>query len=227
MRFADDVRARLPDGMVLPQEFADTFDWIEAQGWTDTIPGRPVDDLSARNLYIYPEALRSELGASIVVFGFEAGPPMHAPPPEAIARVTTVATIAGDGGTLSLWLDDDGKQWIVVFDHGYPFVLTDDPLKALQFLAIGYPEPATEPFFDDDPVASAEREGFDPPILPHEFRAFLTERFQVEIPGTAAALGLSRPEDDARDPVRDWMDGIVSGAPTRGILDFLLGRTPD
>ena len=218
MSHADDVRAALPEGMTLPEPFARTFDWIEAQGWTDTIPDRPADDLTARNLYVYPEEERSSPAASIVVFGFEAGPPMHAPPPEAIARVMTLATIAGDGGTLSLWLDDDGKQWIVVVDHGWPCVLTDDPLVALQFLAIGYGELAAI----TDPTRTAEEDalhrGADPtwdfpPILPHAFRDFFAQAFSVPIPERASELGSVVPDEDAMDPVRSWMANIEPDDP--------------
>lgn len=218
MSHADAVRAALPGGMHLPAPFAQTFDWIEAQGWTDTIPNRDPDDLSARNLYIYPETERNSPAASIVVFGFMAGPPMHAPPPEAIARVTTLATIAGDGGTLSLWLDDDGKQWIVVFDHGWPYVLTDDPVVALQFLAIGYGEPAaiTDPTLtaDEDALRRGAEPGWNYPlILPNAFREFVTGTFGVTLPQRASELGIVLPDDDAMDPVRSWMSTIEPDDP--------------
>ena len=209
MSFAQDVAAALPEGLTLPTAFADTFDWIEAQGWTDLIPNRPADELSSRNLYIYPPEARNDPRASHVVFGFEAGPPVHAPPPEAIARISTIATIAGDGGTLSLWRDDTGKQWITVFNHGYPHVLTDDPVTALSFLAMGYPEPGALLDATQSPADHALSEGYDPPKPPHAFRTFIETHFAVTIPERAADLGITIPADGTPDPLRDWMDRVM------------------
>jgi hypothetical protein len=223
MSFADETRAALPEGLHLPDAFADTFDWLEAQGWRGVFTGRDPGDVTSHYLSIYPPEHRDAPGASHVLFRFEAGPPLHAPPPEALARVATLATIAGDGGTLSLWLDEEGTQRIVVFDHGEPHLLTDDPVSALLFLAIGYPEPAaiTDPTLSAPEIAAVD--GCDPPLLPTAFRAFLTERFGRAIPDTAAALGITIPGPGASDPVRDWLDSTM---PEPEVLP-MPGDTPD
>lgn len=206
MTFAEEVTARLPDGLHLPEAFAATFGWAEAQGFAVT-HDRPMDDpFRQRSLLIYPPSLRDAPGASYVAFSFEPGPPLHAPPPEVVRRIVTLAVIAGDGGTLSLWLDDSGTQWIVVFDHGIPFVLTDDPLVALQFLAIGYPEPAAIGDATRTAAEIAARDGWEPPLPPAAFRAFLTDRFGVKTPDRASDLGITIPPGDAPDPIRDWLD---------------------
>jgi hypothetical protein len=197
MSFADEIRARLPDGMHLPDPFAQTVDWLEAQGW-DVSHDRPVsDDFTARHLLIYPLSERSNPAISHVAFRFEAGPPIASPPSEVMARIVTIATIAGDGGTLSLWLDDEGKQWITVFDHGEPFVLTDDPLIALQFLALGYPEPAAIGDPTLTPIEVALRDAGDPPLMPEAFRTFVTQTFGVTLPPRASDLGITIPPLDA------------------------------
>lgn len=223
MSFADNVRARLPDGMHLPDAFAQTFDWAEAQGFALSHT-RPRDDpFQQQSLSIYPADIRDTPGASHVVFAFEAGPPLHAPPPEVAARIVTLAQIAGDGGTLSLWLDPSGAQRIVVFDHGIPFVLTDDPVVALQFLAMGYPEPAALADLSLGPADHAALEGHDRPLPPDAFRRFLTTTFGVTIPERASDLGLTRPADTATDPLRDWLDDLMP-APEAGPMP---GSSPD
>lgn len=212
MSYANELRQRLPKGMTLPEPFAQTFDWLEAQGWT-TSHGLPGDDpFAQQSLLIYPPDFEPAHQASMVSFAYEPGPPVFAPPAEALERITTFATIDGSGGCMSFWLDDAGKQWIVVFNHGYPHVMTDDPLVALQFLAIGYLEPGTllEPTMT---VADcAELDAYLPeemPIPPEGFRAFLTETFGVTIPERASDLGIRIPEAGASDPIRDYMRRIM------------------
>lgn len=204
MNFAAQIRAALPPALHLPDAFAQTFDCLEAQGHAGTITptGKPF-------LSIYPEHQRDDPAASFVLFSFEGGPPLHAPPPEVMARVATLGQISGDGGTLSLWLDDDGKQWFVVFNHGEPHVLTDDPLIALQFLAIGYSEPGaiTDPTLTATQQAAADMA--DPPVPPEAFRAFLAETFNVTVPDRASDLGITIPADGALDPIRDWLNTMM------------------
>ncbi|WP_224816769.1 hypothetical protein [Hasllibacter sp. MH4015] len=223
MSFAEDMATHLPDGLTLPTAFVRTFDWLEAQGWHDTVPNGDPQDFGNRMLFIYPQAARNLPSASHVVFRFEAGPPLYQPPPEAMARVATIAKIAGDGGTLSLWLDDDGKQWIVVFNHGIPYVLTDDALIALQFLALGYTEPGaiTDPGLT--PIEHALQDFGDPPVPPLEFRAFLTDTFGVTLPDRASALGITIPADIAPDPIRDWIEAVMP-EPEIGAIP---GMTPE
>ncbi|MBF9042364.1 hypothetical protein HKCCE4037_03435 [Rhodobacterales bacterium HKCCE4037] len=206
MSFAQDLREHLPDGLILPDPIAEAMDWVEAQGWGGVYTHRDPDAFSSRYLSIYPPEVRDQLGASLVVFTYEAGPPLHEPPPEAMNRIATIASIAGDGGTLSLWRDNAGKQWFVVFNHGDPHVLTDDPLVALQFLAIGYSEPAAL----IDATLTPHEEARDVPIiLPDAFRAFVEDRFDVQVPARASDLGITIPPNDARDPIRLWIDQIM------------------
>lgn len=206
MSFSNGIRACLPDGMHLPDAFATTFDWLEALGWSGIFKHGDQSAFSSRYLSIYPLSKQMIHGVSYVVFSFEAGPPLHAPPEDVMARIVTLGKIAGDGGTLSLWLDDSGTQRIAVFNHGLPYLLTDDPLVALQFLAIGYPEPGA---ISDPTLTAAEQaqqDMADPPVLPDAFRAFLTETFGVTIPDRASDLGITIPDDTAPDPLRDWLD---------------------
>ncbi|PWK59937.1 hypothetical protein [Roseicyclus mahoneyensis] len=204
--FADEVRARLPAALHLPDAFAAVFDWAEAQGQRDVFRRGDSADFGSHYLSIYPPGQMEAAGASYVIFNFEAGPPIHAPGEAMLARIATVAKIAGDGGRLGFWCDADGVQQIVVFNHGIPYVLTADPVVAVQFLGLGYPEPACL----EDPTISPEEEmafpGAPPLMLPLGYRDFLTARFGRPLPRTAADLGLRIPAFDDSDPLRDWME---------------------
>lgn len=208
MSYATDVARALAPALSLPAPFAAAFDWLEAQGWGGHFPRRDGGDLGARYLSIYPPEARDRPGASHVLFAHEAGPPIHAPPPEARTRIASIARISGDGGTLALWRDDDGAQRIAVFDHGVPFVLTDDPLSALALLAMGYPEPAALGDASLTPVEVAARDGAPAPLPPEAFAAALADRFGLTLPDRAADLGLSVPPLDAPDPLRAWLDAL-------------------
>lgn len=206
MSFAHDMAAALPDGMHLPDAFARTFDWLEAQGWRGVFTNGSADDFASHFLSIYPPEERDTYGASYVLFSFEAGPPVHAPPPEVTARMATIAKIAGDGGTLSLWLDESDAQQFVVFNHGEPHVLTADPLVALQFLALGYPEPGAL----ENPAQTPLEAAFGDDIFPaHALRTFVEDTFNVTLPERAADLGITIPPGGTSEPVRDWLDATL------------------
>ncbi|NNE88773.1 MAG: hypothetical protein HKN27_11910 [Silicimonas sp.] len=203
MTFAQHVREALPAALHLPKAFADVFDWAEAAGQNATFPkGQPF-------LSIYPLDQMNEPGASYLIFHPE-GPPLAKPiPSEICERYATIATAAGDGGKMGFWLDDTGTQQIVIFDHGWPFVLTDDPIKALQFLSIGYPEPAALENASFLLREAVEYQGSEPPIVPTAFQEFITNHFGVDVPLRCSDLGLFIPEfEDMSDPMRQWMDRV-------------------
>ena len=209
MSFADDYRAALPGGLHLPDAFAAVFDWAEARGQRGRFTHGDQAQVSNAFLSIYPLDVLEEPGASHVLLRFDTAP-IHDPPTEALERYATFAQAAGDGGTLGFWRDDDGRQRIVVFDHGVPYILTDDPLVALQFLAIGYPKPAALTDAGLTALQAAEAWGAEEPILPDGFRGFLTARFGVTIPARAADLGIAIPQpDDMSDPVRRWLADLM------------------
>ena len=222
MTFAEEVAARLPEGMTLPAPFAAVFDWAEAQGQAGVLGHGDPGAFSSRYLSIYPPEAMDEPGASHVLFRLD-GPPFAEPVPEAVReRLVTIADAAGDGGKLGFWLDDAGQQWVVVIDHGWPYVLTDDPLVALTFLAMGYPEPAALPEAGWTAAEAALRWGADPPLLPDGYRAFLSRRFGVTHPARAADLGIAiPPPDDQTDPARIWLIRVMPQQ------EGTVGQTPE
>lgn len=210
MSFAEEVAKRLPAGMNLPDAFAAVFDWAEAEGQAGVLTRADPEAFESRYLTIYPLEAMDEPGASYVLFRLD-GPPYPEPIPEGVtARLVTIADAAGDGGKMGFWLDDAGKQWVVNIDHGTPYLLTDDPLAALQFLALGYPEPAALPDASLTAAQAAIEWGGEPPLIPDGYRAFLTDTFGLRIPATAADLGIIIPApDDTTDPVRAWLSAAM------------------
>lgn len=203
MSFADDVRAKLPKALHLPEPFAAVFDWAEARNQVAKF-----NNASGRSyLSIYPIDQLNADGASYLIFHAE-GPPLAEPIPQDItARYASIATAAGDGGKMGFWLDDNGMQQVVIFNQGWPHVLTSDPLVALQFLAVGYPEPAAITDANLTAAETAKAEGYDTPLLADDYRAFLRDSFGVILPDTAAELGIVVPDDDdMSDPMRQWID---------------------
>jgi hypothetical protein len=221
--FADEVRARLPAALHLPDAFAAVLDWAEAQGWRDVFRRGDSADFGSHFLSIYPPDQMDAPGASYVIFNFEAGPPIHAPTEPMLARIATVAKIAGDGGRLGFWCDEDGKQWVVVFDHGVPYVLTDDPVAAVQFLGLGYPEPACLEDATLSPEQVTAYRRAPPILLPQAYRDFLTTRFGHPLPRTAADLGITIPAPEAPDALRDWMEAEIPTTPA----SVVPGSSPD
>ncbi len=210
MSFANDMRAHLPEALTLPDAFATVFDWAEARGQAGVFTNQDPSDFLSRYLTVYPLAQAFDPSMSHVLFNLQLGPPLHEPPPEVASRVASIARIAGDGGTLALWRDDEDRQRIVVFNHGEPHVLTDDPVVALQFLAIGYVEPGALLYPDLTAAEQAIEHGSDtPPIPPTEFQAFVKSEFGVEVPERASDLGIVIPEEGGPDPIRDWLDELM------------------
>lgn len=218
MSFAEDVRAFLPPGLTLPDEFVAVFDWAEARGQLGRFTHSKADDITAHYLSIYPLEQMNELGASYVLFGVDT-PPLAAPIPDEISsRCVSIADAAGDGGKLALWLDPADILQFVIFDHGWPYTLTDDPLVALQFLAIGYSEPAS--LFDPTQTAAEQRKTdyAEPAIMPLDYIAFLEATFGLTVPDRASDLGIVIPlDDDLSDPVRIWLEAHTPEEPPEDI----------
>ncbi len=202
MSFVEEVRAQLPGEVTLPDAFATTFAWAESQGFVGQFPD------GERYLSLYPPEMINAPGASYLLFHAD-GPPLADPvPTEITQRYASIASAAGDGGKMGFWLDDHAQQHIAIFDHGWPYVLTPDPLKALAFLAIGYPEPAALTKATMTASEAAEYDGADAPLIPTMFGDFLTGEFGIDIPKRASELGLRVPDDDEDDPMRRWIKRI-------------------
>lgn len=233
--FATNLSTLLPEGIILPSELIQTFDWIEDQGWmTVHRSGAPEDHA----LMIYPKTLQSHPAKSHFGFvGTTLGYSAHwsAPDPVVDNRIAEIGETSGDGGRLAIWRDEAGKQQFVHIGHETLGVITDDLLVLLQFLAMGYPEPGYLPATDWTPIACfLANQGVeqlddlpseDHPILPTDFQAFLKQQFALDIPATARDLGIMPfPEyhdADTMDPFARWI-AASTPAPSEADLAYEL-----
>ena len=232
--FSQNLMKLAPDWATLPPELVDTFDWLEDQGWLGIRdPGQPEDHW----LSIYPAEQRDHFGASFVTFGgttLQYTGHWSAPNAEVDNRIFEIATIAGDGGRAVIWLDEDSKQQFVQLGHDTTGIITDDPRAFLQFLAMGYPEPGSleqtditplQAFFDYhgvydmDEIAEDER-----PVPPTAFQGFLKDRFDLDMPATAHAIGVADfayyQDPDTTDPFNRWLTSVTP-PPTQEELDYI------
>jgi hypothetical protein len=232
--FAQNLASLMPAGITLPPELIETFDWLEDQGWhTMRNGGQPED----HTLFIYPKEERDAPSASMVAFGgttLQFTSHWSTPDASVDARVAEIATTSGDGGRAALWLDDDGKQQFVHIGHDNIGHITDDPLVFLQFLAMGYIEPGGLALTDITPMqaalydAGAETPADLPedetPIMPTALQAFLKTRFDLDMPATAADLGITEfpeyHEPDTTDPFAKWLNATMP-EPTQEELDYM------
>lgn len=224
--FASYMRARMADDIVLDNSLLHSFNWLEAQGWLTF--GRTQSDLI---LNIYPKDELDIPSTSLVCFGGEALPytgHWAKPDPSIDARVNEIAKTSGDGATAAIWQDDNGTQWFVHLGHDTCGVITRDPVKFLQFMAMGYSEPGALPKADITPVEelmiyhgvdspeALEAQGDVLPYPPGAFRRFLETTFNADFPETAADLGIADFTDygtaNPDDPFVTWLNAITPPA---------------
>lgn len=221
--FAQNLMKLAPNWVILPPELIETFDWLEDQGWlTIREGGQPEDHI----LFIYPPEARDQLGASHVVFGgttIKYTEHWSTPNADVDNRIFEIATTAGDGGRAVIWLDENGKQQFVQMGHDNAGIITDDPLVFMQFLAMGYIEPASleqtditplQNFFDYhgvydlDEIVADER-----PVSPNAFQQFLKQRFGLNMPDTARDIGINTfteyLDPDTTDPFARWLNSVT------------------
>jgi hypothetical protein len=217
--FAQNLASLMPDGISLPIELVEAFDWLEGQGWHNIRGvGAPEDHW----LTIYPSDLLNHPASSHVIFGGTTLPYTDhwtTPDAEIDARIAEIGETSGDGGRVAIWLDDAGKQQFVHIGHDSLGVITDSPLVLLQFLAMGYPEPGALERTDISPAEAildtqgiAALEPLDPdnqPSTPEAFQTFLKQRFGVDFPTTARDLGITNfaqyHDDETTDPFARWI----------------------
>ena len=141
------------------------------------------------------------------------------PDPAIDSRIAEFGETSGDGGRVAIWCDDARKQQYVHIGHDSLGIITDDPLVLLQFLAMGYPEPGALEKTDITPMQAylehhglVSPTGFDPegmPVLPTALQGFLKQRFNLDIPATAADIGItdfaSYQDATTTDPFARWI----------------------
>ncbi|SFV31461.1 hypothetical protein SAMN05216456_1348 [Devosia crocina] len=206
MGYAQEMAGRLPPGMVLPSEFREAFDWMEAQDFfmpSGAFPGDKLgllgseDDVQAGLITAIlfrvatPQQARDDGRAWFgdVVRNIE-------------ERLVPFARTGSDGSHAAFWLDDEGTQRIVhLGSEGLVCLLGQTPLDFLRLLAIGYEEISDEGL--SQPTAPPRRSGRN-----LAFRAWVSDRFGVVIPETAAQILGDVPgefDESSEDPFWCWV----------------------
>lgn len=232
--FAQNLTSLMPEGITLPPELIETFDWMEDQGWHHVRAGGAPED---HWLSFYPAEYLNHPVASYAAFGGSTLPftgHWSTPDPSIDARIAEIGETSGDGGRVAIWLDETGKQQFVHIGHDTLGVITDDPLVLLQFLAMGYPEAGAlydttltplQATLDYHGVSSVTEFAADEqPVVPTALQAFLKERFDLDMPETAHDLGITNfPEyhADTADPFATWVNAATR-EPTEAELAYEL-----
>ena len=213
MGYAQDMADRLPPKLRLPDEFHALFDWIEANGFflaSEAYPGDqlgllgPENDVHSGRLTIIlfrvatPEQARRHGQAWF-------GPVV----PNIEDRLVPFARTGSDGSHVAFWLDDEGRQRVVhLGSEGLACCLGQTPLDFLRLFAIGYEEISGDCL--QGPNAPPEQAGRNA-----AYRAWLTERYPVTIPETAAEILSQRPDqmfpETSDDPFWRWARKSLDG----------------
>jgi hypothetical protein len=200
------IAATLGPGMAIPEPFSRLFDWIEQQGFGDS--------LFSRAEAAWTEKERE--GGTDISFLAEGnaymGQWLGNDDPQVLARICVFAKTGSDGSMAAFWLDDEGRQRIVHLGSGsgscLTCVLADDPVDFLRLLAIGYDEICWSERFDVAPNEGlVEGEIFVHPNVP--YRRWVEETFGVDIPRTASEIvkhAASMDDDDSPDPFCRWVE---------------------
>ncbi len=202
--FAQLVKAKLPIGMALPDEFSELFDWIENNGGTSSYPdGR-------KYAVIEPSQINRQGGSSICFqepYDNHWMCPADTNPKEAM-RLRPFLRTGGDGSCAAFWLDDQGVQRIVHIGSGSGSIIigiwVETPLDLLKLLAVGYEELCWEESYDQKPIDACYEPGnFSKPSL---YRAWLSDKYGITIPNTAAEIvnDMSKMGEPSDDPFCIW-----------------------
>ncbi len=200
--FVDDMRGRLPPGMVLPEALAALFAWIEARGLLHGSQRFEGDR------YGTLQALDEPVHGTVVLFRVETQAQAtestrwldRTPDPALARRLVPFARTGSDGSHAAFWLDDAGRQHVVQLgSEGLACYLGATPLDFLRLCAVGYSEivvaldaPGEPP---DDPVTA----------LNAPFVDWLVSTFRTTVPRTAASIVGDAPGTDGNDPFVAWL----------------------
>ena len=213
----------LPEGMQIPEELRQLYQWIEDNGYYTDRDGvcygylYPQDRLQQSwsddereggtdITFFAGEPESGDLGLSYWFYGKE-----RELDAEIKNRLCVFASSGKDGSMCALWMDDAGETRIVHMGSGsgstMTCVLTRNGLDFLRLLAIGYDEICWSEAFSSPPN-SDEDELFVHPNEP--FKRWVRERFKTTIPQTAleVATPADMDDDEPRDEFLIWIRSL-------------------
>jgi len=205
----------LPEGMQIPEELRQLYQWIEDNGYYEDKDG-------VRYGYLYPWDKLEESwtddereGGTIITFNvdeesyrnelLEIQYKQHA---EKIKRRLLVFARSGaDGSECALWLDDEGRTQIVHIGSGsgsmMTCILVKNALDFLRLLAIGYDEICWDEYYPLPPN-SDKNEMFVHPNT--QYQEWVQNTFHTTIPAIGLEVVTPHNMDDEAtdDPFLNW-----------------------
>ena len=200
----------LPEGMQIPEELRQLYQWIEDNGYYEDRDG-------VRYGYLYPqdklrESWKEDEREGGTDISFYVAKPSECEElleisfgkhkEEAAQRLLSFAQSGADGSECALWLDDDGRTQIVHIGSGsgsmMTCILVKNALDFLRLLAIGYDEICWDKYYSLFPN-SDKNEMFVHPNI--QYQEWVQNTFHTTVP--AIGLEVVTPHSMAENPITD------------------------
>ena len=205
----------LPEGMQIPEELRQLYQWIEDNGYYSENEG-------IRYGYLYPQDKLRESwkeeereGGTDIAFSvlknidreevLENYYKKHKD--EVRRRLLVFAQSGADGSECALWLDDEGHTQIVHIGSGsgsmMTCILVKNALDFLRLLAIGYDEICWDEDYPLPPNSNKDNTFVHPNI---QYQEWVQNTFHTTIPkiGLEVATPHSMAENPITDPFLEW-----------------------
>lgn len=135
--------------------------------------------------------------------------------PAVTSRLVPFASLGDEGTQAAFWLDESGRQRIVIMGSGWgsnaACVLTDDLVDFLRLLAIGYLEVCWHDEWTSPPQPWPEWPNKDWTPINEPYRRWVSTTFGVTIPDTGSQL-VPRPavmgEEGTDDDFANWLNRV-------------------
>ena len=211
----------LPEGMQIPEELRQLYQWIENNGYYTDRDG-------VRYGYLYPEDKLRESwtdderkGGTIIIFSMEPNPMRDETlecyfgndSEEISRRLLVFCRTGADGSMGGLWVDDEGITRIVHLGSGSGSqmlcTLASNALDFLRLLAIGYDEICWDDILSLPPNSNKEELQVEPNL---PFQEWVMHTFHTTIPkvGTEIVTPVDMGEEDTDDAFVLWANSVTN-----------------
>ena len=205
----------LPEGMQIPEELRQLYQWIEDNGYYEDRDG-------VRYGYLYPqdklrESWKEEEREGGTDISFYVGKPSEREEllevsfgkhkKETAQRLLSFAQSGADGSECALWLDDDGRTQIVHIGSGsgsmMTCILVKNALDFLRLLAIGYDEICWDEDYPLPPNSNKDNTFVYPNT---QYQEWVQNTFHTTIPaiGLEVVTPHSMDDEETDDPFLNW-----------------------
>ena len=205
----------LPEGMQIPEELRQLYQWIEDNGYYEDRDG-------VRYGYLYPqdklrESWKEEEREGGTDISFYVGKPSEREEllevsfgkhkKETAQRLLSFAQSGADGSECALWLDDDGRTQIVHIGSGsgsmMTCILVKNALDFLRLLAIGYDEICWDEDYPLPPNSNKDNTFVYPNT---QYQEWVQNTFHTTIPAIGLEVVTPHSMDDEAtdDPFLNW-----------------------